>query len=741
LTTSNAPGHRGFALGMSAGWLRKYFSLEDPPSKRILWPLFLVSFTALYIEILLIRWIGTEVRVFAYFQNLALVACFLGFGLGCFQAGRKKGYLFDAVALGLLVALAEVPIPLWKNVLESISSGLAFSSNASLWAHLGEPRQVSELVRFFIVSALFMASFLLLVVATMIPLGRWVGTYLDAAKNPVSAYTSNLAGSLAGIWLFAGLAFLRLSPMIWFGMALALYVLVYDRSKRFRVSGALLLAGSLLLFHLAYSGGTKTYWSPYQKLEVKSLGEQEYTIQVNNTLYMTIANLTPEFLSRHPEMSEEYPRSSYDAPFRFVERRDRVLIVGAGAGNDAAAALRNGAAQVDAVEIDPVIYTLGKSLHPDHPYSSPRVRIILNDARAYLRQTSARYDVIVFGLLDSHTQFSGYSNMRIDNYVYTEEAFREAKRLLKPSGVLVVKFEVGKPWTWMGERFYAMFGHLFGRPPVVFYAPQAGGLLSASVFHASNDPDFWRRAARPDLATLVAANPPPFSPASDPPPMTTDDWPYVYHRSHTIPRAYLTISLILLVMAVALTRRELAPAKISAWNFFFLGAGFLLLETQLVSRLALYFGATWWVNCVALSAILLMLVLANFWVERQKPDRLGPYYIALIASLIAIYVVPWQQLPFGPRSLGTLLAAAYGLPVFFAGVIFTETFRRCEDKSRSFGSNIVGAVAGGLAQNASFVIGLKALLLLAAIFYLFAAVCGGHPRAWFDPRPPTRATS
>ena len=40
--------------------------LEEKPQGRVLWPLFLVSFAALYLEILLIRWIGTEVRVFAY---------------------------------------------------------------------------------------------------------------------------------------------------------------------------------------------------------------------------------------------------------------------------------------------------------------------------------------------------------------------------------------------------------------------------------------------------------------------------------------------------------------------------------------------------------------------------------------------------------------------------------------------------------------------------------------------------
>ncbi len=140
----------------------------------------------------------------------------------------------------------------------------------------------------------------------------------------------------------------------------------------------------------------------------------------------------------------------------------------------------------------------------------------------------------------------------------------------------------------------------------------------------------------------------------------------------------------------------------------------------MVSRLALYFGATWLVNCVALSAILITLVLANFWVEWRKPKRLLIFYATLVVCLGAIYLIPWTELLFGSRVVGTLLAAAYGFPVFFAGIIFTESFRRCEDKSGSFGSNIVGAVAGGLAQKVSFVVGLKALLILAMVFYLLA---------------------
>src|SRR5215472_4823357 len=109
-------------------WLRRiqrFFSIEEHPHGRILWPLFLVSFCSLYIEILLIRWIATEVRIFAYFQNLALIACFLGFGLGCYRAAQTKIDHFEATALSLLVVLAGIPLKAWKTMLENVSSALA----------------------------------------------------------------------------------------------------------------------------------------------------------------------------------------------------------------------------------------------------------------------------------------------------------------------------------------------------------------------------------------------------------------------------------------------------------------------------------------------------------------------------------------------------------------------------------------------------------------------------------------
>ena len=93
----------------------------------------------------------------------------------------------------------------------------------------------------------------------------------------------------------------------------------------------------------------------------------------------------------------------------------------------------------------------------------------------------------------------------------------------------------------------------------------------------------------------------------------------------------------ILLFAILLCRRDFKVTSPGAWNFFFLGAGFLLLETQMVSRLALYFGSTWLVNCIVLSAILLVLVLANLCVNKLPPNNLRPFYVALVACLLAIY--------------------------------------------------------------------------------------------------------
>src|SRR5581483_7794248 len=132
----------------------------------------------------------------------------------------------------------------------------------------------------------------------------------------------------------------------------------------------------------------------------------------------------------------------YNLPYRLQTQPGDVLVVGAGSGNDVAAALRHGARSVTAVEIDPAVLYLGRRIHPERPYQDPRTHAVLNDARSFLRQTDHRFDTIVYGLLDSHTNLGAMTNVRLDSFVYTVEAFKEALGRLNPDGLLVVSYLV-----------------------------------------------------------------------------------------------------------------------------------------------------------------------------------------------------------------------------------------------------------------------------------------------------------
>jgi len=78
---------------------------------------------------------------------------------------------------------------------------------------------------------------------------------------------------------------------------------------------------------------------------------------------------------------------------------------------------------------------------------------------------------------------------------------------------------------------------------------------------------------------------------------------------------------------------------------------------------------------------------------------------------------------------GALLSIAFAGSLFIAEIIFTTAFRESAVKSQALGTNILGAVAGGLAQNLSFIFGIKALLLIAAVCYAVAALCRVETKA------------
>jgi len=690
------------------------------PDRWSLSSLFLASALTLFAELALIRWVATEIRVFAYVKNLALLLCFLGFGLGCALARQRPRWQTAATALLGLIVIVRLP---WRGpqIMESLSQYLGAAQDVEMWA----ASAVHDTPGFLLAVAVT-AILLFLITYIFIPIGQTVSRQIELAPRPLYGYSWNLAGSLAGILAFFAVSWLALPPAVWFTVVLAgMALLQSTRSDTIRIAAAVVPV-ALLLFDPS-APHHFNLWTPYQQIELEDGnfpdGELFRTIiRVNHAGYQAIVNLSTDFLGRHPGLLHEAPdENPYNLPFRFTSPNPRVLIVGSGTGNDVAAALRHQARAVDAVEIDPKILDLGRSHHPEHPYGDPRVSAHLTDARAFMKRTTARYDLILFGLLDSHTQLSDYSNMRLDNFVYTEESFREARALLAPGGVLFLKFAVSH--GFVGRRLAEMLTSTFGKAPVVFLAPSSYS-TDATCFAISSSGEVEASlAADPRLRQFVDASHPKFL-ALPEVAVTTDDWPYLYHQGHWIPGIfYLLSALVILLAALFYFQIPEARTRVPSLFFFSMGAGFLLLETQVVSRLALYFGTTWQVNGIVIAAILSALLLANFVIERQ--GTAWPRSWTLIGILVGIacaYFIPFHRIPGSAAMVGSFAAIVFAIPVFFAGLLFASEFRSIDSPAAALGANMLGAVVGGLLENLSLIVGMKALLVVAACLYSLAAL-------------------
>ena len=702
--------------GTSSRWAAKWeFSPRDLGGFS--WPqLAFWSLLSLFLELLMIRWISSEIRVFAYFKNFVLIACFLGFGLGCYLSRRRVSLLPTIVPLLTLALIVCLPWQSLRGVMRALPAFIGASSDVYIW---GVPSQFS--FPLLIGAMAVVVPIFSLIAFSFIPLGQLVGWYLENATNGILAYSVNVIASLAGIMLYTLLCFLYQPPVTWFFVVGVLLIFLVWRIRwlRWATAAAFLICLGILSF--GGKAGT-VYWSPYQKLTLipreqagKPIG---YELTTNDSWYQQILNLSPEFVATHPQLFQEIPIwwNAYNLPYRFYSQPPSVLVLGAGMGNDVAAALRNGAQHVTAVEIDPLILRLGEKFHFEKPYSSPRVRAVQDDARSYVQNSNERFDLIVFSLLDSHTTNSHFTNIRIDNYVYTLEALQQTKRLLKPDGIMVVKFQVNTPW--IAGRLYGLLNTVFGRPPLQIDYDQPPFFYSTGgrFFIAGSEARIHEAVAQPSLAAYLSQH---SKIAMEPATLTTDDWPYFYQHRPGLPLSVIVISVALIILCWMLVRDTGTAMRSLRWHFFFLGAGFLLLEAQIVSKMALLFGTTWVVNSIVIAALLSLIVGANFLVNFKPlfPVRLA--YGGIFLSLLASYSIPLQKFFFTSLLVKVVTATlVLCLPVFFAGIIFIRSFAAAGFRGEALGSNLFGAMVGGILESASLWTGIRFLLVIAALLYL-----------------------
>ncbi len=692
---------------------------------------FWISVLLLFLELLVIRWVSVEVRIFAHLKNLVLISAFLGAGLGSYHAARPIRLWVSAAFLAATVVLVSNPLRLEVLSMQRITQDLSPLSAYLFYEVKGQFAWTPTLIGLGWTFVLFG-----LIAAIFYPIGQLLGGLFDAHPRPLRAYAVNLAGSLLGILLFVAVSAFSLPPVVWFGAAAALHLGLALGRPRAEWVAVPLLAVVLACVAFPRDPG-RTVWSPYQKLTLLSGSEQgvtlatsRCTIRTNNTGYQGMLDLSDA--SGLP--ARDRARSQYNFPYRLLAPDpEDVLIVGAGSGNDAAGALRNGARWIDAVEIDPVILAMGKELHPEQPYANPRVHPVVDDARSFFKKTTRRYDLVWFGLADSVTLSSTHNNVRLDHYLYTVESLTEVASLLKPGGVIVMTYSVTT--DFIADRLKGLFNEVFGQPPIGFIFPQSdlgwSGVCFVGGPEASMREVRARIAAQPWVGSWIADHAAPPYPMETP--LTTDDWPYLFHPVAGIPAVHLVVTGILLALLVCGKRALLGRGAIDL-RFFCLGGGFLLLEVQNISKAALLFGATWEVNAVIISAILLMAFFATLAVARFRPGARGlaGAWTLLLATLLANYFLPLGLLNRLQGSGKVLLASAFlTSPMFFAGIIFSTAFAAAPSKAAALGANLLGAIVGGMLESLSFVLGVRALLLVAGFFYLAAWVSdrGSRPAA------------
>lgn len=705
-----------------------------------------ISALLLFLEMMMIRWLSSELRIFAYFHNLVLLFAFLGMGLGLLLKGRRS---WPLLTVGLLFVFALfISRGKWLGPLDpqAITRYLSIGTGFTVWG-IKHVTSVLQRVHDAAIGCTMLVVVLAGLATLFFPLGQLLGRCFDQDDRPLRAYGLNLAGSLLGIGLFDALSAGSTGPELWFALA-GVACLPLIRPKTLALPAALLIAASSWLLATSWNPHRQwVVWSPYQKLSVRPTflyeGHKAYPygaqVFVNSTIYLSIVNYAKTFMRAHPwfyQPASAIPYDQYNLPYRFEDHPGNVLVVGAGAGNDVAGALRNGATHVTAVEIDPQIIRIGLWLHPEHPFQDPRVTVVNDDARSFFKRTHQKFDTIIFGLLDSHTLSSSYSNVRLDNYVYTLQSFEEAKHLLEPHGEMALYFQVMD--RFIGSRLFEMLGQTFGYQPLSLQVPPSRRGYGGSAFITGDMRSILRHVMKdPHLIEMVRTGPAPLWESLHVP-ITTDDWPYLYLENRGIPLQYWMVFGVLAVLWGLGSRLLPRAGKGLDPRFFLLGAGFMLLETKNVSSFALLFGTTWTVNAIVVAAILVMAMLANL-VACKVPAEAEPIlYIGLFASLLLNLVVPLGM--FSGLDLALKAAAAgalMGLPIFFAGLVFSLLFARTTDRSAALASNLLGAMVGGTLETLSFVIGIQGLLVVATVLYAGSLltrpaavpVAGGRPIA------------
>jgi hypothetical protein len=555
-----------------------------------------------------------------------------------------------------------------------------------------------------------------------------------------------MVGIAAG-WLLAGvLVGIGAPPVVLVAIVVAFLFLLGGMNVRNTVLSALALI-SAFTFSVNYPSPVLArivpfetqpvlnFWRPYYHVEVYPISPHRkvigYAICGNHSplQFMFDLNMSESdanFVAAAGEVLTGYTRDYYDFVYMVAEHPNNVLVLGAGAGNEVAAALKHGAEHVDAVDAQQWLFDIGLQ-HPQKPYSSPKVRGIVADPRQYLRNTREKYDLIVFANLESQTDYSPFGILRTDNYVYSADSMVDAKLLLKKGGFVAVSFVPIRGWLAMrmahnmllaNNKIDAQIRGVYRH--ILFAGTERDDLLTGKLLGQLGP-------ARVSDVSVLSRN------CADVWP-SYDDWPYAFSQWPTIPRTYLycmTIAILcMMLVARSLHLRPVESPAITIMNrenlcIAALGAALMLLQERAATTFAYNFGSTWdvAVNSAISTTLVVLLAIALSAGKLKVPGWVfWPVSLLLIvaeAAVVNYQAVNWiDNIPL--RFLASALLPL--LPTFLIGCAFAKYLKLQTSSAMVLGLLLSGAGVGAILESFEILRGVSMLSFLAILMCLITIV-------------------
>jgi spermidine synthase len=567
--------------------------------------------------------------------------------------------------------------------------------------------------------------------------GIYFGRVYSEAEDLRKVFLANGFGLMLGA-VFSGKVFRFMDwagGLLFICLLLLLSALFFERKFR-RITLSALILTILLFFHfnlfnpanpissdfLFFAPGGKSIWHKNTELVRTDL------LKTKDNFIIFTDGFAPTNIYHY---GGYFPSGTGNSNFPAIpyglRKYNSVLVIGTGGGSDLANALGDDVPNITGLELNPATVSLMKGRFKEYSggiYSHPAVKIINQEGRSYVQNTSDIYDLIVLQGTDTATlgSFGSFtSSANLSAYLYTKEAIKRYWQILSDKGVLFICrggpkskrnphfLSISQIYNTIEESNVAedLNKHVFMTETdlkgsdMVFYSillsksylkeDEYERLRSVSqrILQFSQVQEevarLWGEDSKFTNSGAMSDNKPSF--------YNFGDW-----RKDMYGLWNIIALMLFFIIVICLFRKDIGVRKV--FLFVLLGIGYIAIEISVAERMLLFLRNPAYSMQVVLSSFLLFGGLGGYFGTSLKKERIRLYSLFLflaviiyagIFNLLYRYQLPSSQT--GRILLSFLISGPIG---FFAAVPFAIALSKTKEKRIMYAIDAVATVIGTL---------------------------------------------